>query len=196
MPHLHIIRVVSNKTKANGLNRAKAASIPTNYHNLISGKYHVLGEKDPVVLLSARERYDADLAALVLADEPDIVVCAGWMHILTPKFLVPLDKRGVPVINLHPALPGMYDGAKAIERAYEDFQQGKLKDGETGIMIHFVISEVDRGQPIVVRRVKCRKGESLEELKKRFHGEEHEIIVEGTEMTIRELWRRRKEGKA
>lgn len=56
---------------------------------------------------AAREKYDADLAELVLADRPDIVICAGWMHILAPSFLDPLAKQDVPVINLHPALPGM-----------------------------------------------------------------------------------------
>lgn len=77
MPHLKIVRVISNKAGANGLNRAKAASIPTAYHNLVSGKYYAAGEKDPAVKAAAREKYDADLAKIVLADSPDIVVCAG-----------------------------------------------------------------------------------------------------------------------
>ncbi len=102
LPYLKIIRVISNKASANGLNRAKTASIPTAYHNLISGKYLVSGEKDHAVRKEARERYDADLAQLLLADDPDIVICAGWMHILTPQFLVPLAARKMPVINLHP----------------------------------------------------------------------------------------------
>ena len=57
------------------------------------------------------------------------------MHILTPKFLDPLAEKRVPVINLHPALPKQYDGAKAIERAYDDYHKGILKDDTTGIMI-------------------------------------------------------------
>lgn len=107
MPYLKIIRVISNKLKANGLNRAANASIPTTYHNLVSGKYHTIGEKDQAVKQAARQKYDADLAKIVLADEPDIVICAGWMHILTPSFLDPLAEKELPVINLHPALPGM-----------------------------------------------------------------------------------------
>ncbi|MCC2785386.1 hypothetical protein LK495_15635, partial [Eggerthella lenta] len=73
------VRVISNRSKANGLNRAQAAGIPTKYHNLVSGKYHPSGEKDKVVIDAAREKYDADLAKLVLADDPDIVVLAGFM---------------------------------------------------------------------------------------------------------------------
>jgi len=106
MPYLKIIRVISNKAQANGLNRAKNASIPTAYHNLISGKYYKSGEKDQKVKKVAREKYDADLANLVLKDQPDIVICAGWMHVLTPQFLDPLAEKKIPVINLHPALPG------------------------------------------------------------------------------------------
>ena len=116
------------------------------------------------------------------------------MHILAPSFLEPLATAGVPVINLHPALPGKYDGTRAIERAWDDFQAGALERGCTGVMIHYVISEVDRGQPILVREVEVRKGESLAELEERMHEVEHGAIVEGTVMAIGDLWRER-EGK-
>ncbi|KAF8863310.1 putative phosphoribosylglycinamide formyltransferase [Acephala macrosclerotiorum] len=188
LPYLNITRVISNKAKANGLNRAKAANIPTTYHNLISGKYYASGEQDEEVKKAGRERYDARLAEIVLADEPDIVICAGWMHILTPQFLDPLKEKNVPVINLHPALPGKYDGKDAIKRAYDDYHKGKLEHDTTGIMIHYVISEVDRGRPIVVRQIKCQTPETLEELSNRIHCQEHELIVEGTAMAIHELW--------
>ncbi|KAH8803090.1 putative phosphoribosylglycinamide formyltransferase [Xylogone sp. PMI_703] len=194
LPNVTIIRVISNKKDAYGLTRAQEASIPTLYHNLYAkGKYLTLGEKDPEVKRQAREKYDADLASLVLADGPDLVVCAGWMHILAPTFLDPLKEKNVPVINLHPALPGKYDGAGAIQRAYDDFQAGKLENGKTGIMIHFVTAEVDRGEPIVVREIECKAGESLEELESRIHEHEHELIVEGTGLAIAKLWQQRAE---
>ena len=78
MPHLKIVRVISNKKQAYGLERAEKASIATLYHNLVAGKYYAPGEKDAEVKLKAREKYDADLAKLVIADSPDLVVCAGW----------------------------------------------------------------------------------------------------------------------
>ena len=194
LPSLKIVRVISNKAAANGLNRAKAASIPTAYHNLVSGKYYAKGETDPAVKQQAREKYDTDLVKLILQDEPDIVICAGWMHILTPKFLDPLAQRDVPipVINLHPALPGKYDGANAIERAYNDFQEGKLEDNTTGIMIHYVVKEVDRGEPIVIRKVECKASETLDELEARIHTEEHQLILEGTQIAIHDLWEARR----
>jgi phosphoribosylglycinamide formyltransferase len=192
IPYLKIIRVISNKSAANGLNRAKAASIPTAYHNLVSGKYHAAGEKDQAVKQAARGRYDADLAEIVLADKPDLIVCAGWMHILSPYFLDPVAENKVPIINLHPALPGRYDGVDAIKRAYDDYHKGKLEHDETGIMIHYLISEVDRGTPIVIRKIKCKTPETLDELKKRIHAQEHTLIVEGTSMAIHSLWEERK----
>jgi phosphoribosylglycinamide formyltransferase len=188
MPYLQIIRVVSNRANAFGLTRAKGAGIPTIYHNLIAGKYHASGEKDPATVKQARERYDADLAQIVLGDKPDLVVCAGWMHILAPTFLDPLTEKKVPVINLHPALPGKYDGAKAIERAYDDYHKGKLEHDRTGIMVHYVINEVDRGEAILVREIQCRTPETLDELTNRMHQEEHQIIVEGTALAIIKLW--------
>lgn len=196
MPHLKIIRVISNKKDAYGLTRARNASIPTAYHNLVAGKYHAPGEKDLQVKQKARDKYDADLADLVLKDEPDMVVCAGWMHILAPSFLDPLQAKNVPIINLHPALPGKYDGAGAIKRAYDDFQNGTLEDGTTGIMIHYVISEVDRGQPIVVRKVQCKTPETLDELETRIHEQEHQLIVEGTGLAIIDLWEARRKTNA
>lgn len=192
MRYMSIIRVVSNKSGANGLNRAKRASIPTTYHNLIAGRYLPTGEKDPAVRKIGREKYDADLAKLVLADEPDLVICAGWMHILSPEFLDPLAARKVAVINLHPALPGKYDGVGAIERAFEDFQAGKLENDTTGIMCHYVISEVDRGTPIVIRQIKCQAGEDLDALKTRIHEQEHQLIVGGAALAISALWEERR----
>jgi phosphoribosylglycinamide formyltransferase len=116
MPYLNIIRVISNRSKAFGLERAKKAAIRTMYHNLISGKYQTSGEKDIAVIQKARERYDSDLAEKALADLPDLIVCAGWMHVFGNSFLDPVAERQIPVINLHPALPGAFDGKDAVKR--------------------------------------------------------------------------------
>lgn len=75
---------------------------------------------------------------------------------------------------------GRYDGAGAIERAFTDFTNGKLEGNKTGIMIHYVISQVDRGEPIMTREIECREGEDLHQLEERIHEHEHELIVEAT----------------
>ncbi|RPB01071.1 phosphoribosylglycinamide formyltransferase [Choiromyces venosus 120613-1] len=174
-----IIHVISNKKAAYGLKRAADAGISSTYHNLLAYK-----KKNPNNPQEAREAYDADLAKLILAQTPDLVVCAGWMHILSPTALKPLKEAGVDIINLHPALPGQFDGANAIDRAYEAFQRGEIT--KTGIMIHHVITAVDRGAPIIVREIEMIKGESLEDLENRIHAVEHIEIVNGTRMALEE----------
>lgn len=109
------------------------------------------------------------------------------MHILAHTFLDRLLSANVPVINLHPALPGAYNGAGAIERAHRDWLDGKIE--KMGIMVHYVISEVDMGQPILVEEISLIKGvdEDLEKLKERVHMEEHKIVVSGTKIAVERL---------
>jgi phosphoribosylglycinamide formyltransferase len=107
------------------------------------------------------------------------------MHILAPAFLAPIKAAGIPIINLHPALPGAFNGAHAIQRAWEAFQEGKITT--TGVMIHYVIEEVDQGEPIVVKDIPIQQGESLEDLEVRIHKFEHQAIVEGTNIALETL---------
>lgn len=106
--NLNLIRVLSNRKDAYGLERAHKANIPTHYHNLV--KYKKKYPATPEGVQAAREEYDAELARLILADKPELVVCLGFMHILSPPFLEPLERANVRIINLHPALPGAFNG--------------------------------------------------------------------------------------
>lgn len=72
----------------------------------------------------------------------------------------------------------------AIERAFEEFQTGRLT--RTGIMVHYVIDEVDRGAPIMIEEIEW-KGESLKDLKERMHFHEHELIVKATAKVAQEI---------
>ncbi|KAI1760706.1 phosphoribosylglycinamide formyltransferase [Hypoxylon sp. FL1150] len=182
-----IVKVTVNRKNAFATTRAEKAGIPTDYFNLVKDGYHALGEKDPAKLKEARLRYDTALAERILRDKPDLIVLAGWMHVLTTNFLRPVSEAGVPIINLHPALPGCYDGAGAIDRAYEDFKAGKLQDNTTGIMIHYVIAEVDRGEPILVQKIKIDEGDSLEDLEQKIHSYEHELIVKATALLAEKI---------
>lgn len=109
---LNIVRVLSNRKDAFGLERARKANIPTQYHNLV--KYKKQHPATPEGVQAAREEYDAELARLILADEPELVVCLGFMHVLSPRFLEPLESARVRIINLHPALPGAFNGVVSI----------------------------------------------------------------------------------
>ncbi|TKX26230.1 phosphoribosylglycinamide formyltransferase [Elsinoe australis] len=194
LPNAQIVRVISNRKSAFGLQRAEKAGIPTLYHNLVGYKKRF---PDPAgaegKFTQARDEFDKDLAKLVLEDKPDIVVCAGWMHILAPAFLSPLKDVGVPVINLHPALPGKFNGTHAIERAYAAFQKGEVD--RTGVMVHHVIPEVDMGPPILVREIEIKKEDTVDDLEGRVHATEWKVIVEATKLAIEEL-RKEKEKRS
>lgn len=192
IPDAQIIRVISNRMKAYGLERAKKVdpAIPTAVHSLKTYQNRNPGK--------TRDDYDLVLAERVLGEHPPaLVVLAGFMHIVSETFLSALGHqtslatppafakrplRPVPIINLHPALPGAFDGANAIDRAYEAFQRGEIK--HTGVMVHEVVAEVDRGAPIVVRQVPIYCGEALEALEERMHAVEHEIIVEAAHRVL------------
>lgn len=138
IPGAQVVRLFTNRKKAYALERASRAGVPSTYYNLIGAGFQKAGDnkdRDPESVARARAAYDAALAALVLEDTPALVVLAGWMHVFSEAFLRPLADAGVKCINLHPALPGRYDGANAIERAFKDFQDGKLEGGKTGIMM-------------------------------------------------------------
>lgn len=109
IPDAHIVRLFVNRKTAFAVERAGRAGIPSEYFNMVAGGFQAKGETDPARLKEARTRYDAALAEKVLAEDPDLVVLAGWMHVFTEGFLRPVAERGVKVINLHPALPGGFD---------------------------------------------------------------------------------------
>ncbi|MEI2688392.1 MAG: phosphoribosylglycinamide formyltransferase [Anaerolineae bacterium] len=161
--------VVSNRREAFGLVRAARAGIPRLYFPY--KPYKDAGRP--------REQYDADLAEQVAACAPDLVVLAGWMHVLSPAFL---DRFPGRVLNLHPALPGQFAGTHAIQRAYEAFQQGEID--QTGAMVHWVVPEVDAGPVLASVQVPIYPGDSLEELEARMHAAEHRLLIEAIEAAL------------
>ncbi|RJE17799.1 phosphoribosylglycinamide formyltransferase [Aspergillus sclerotialis] len=180
-----IIRVISNRKDAFGLQRAARANIPTQYHNLV--KYKKQHPATPEGVQAAREEYDAELARLVLQDEPELVVCLGFMHVLSTRFLGPLEEKKLRIINLHPALPGAFNGTNAIERAHAAWLEGKIE--KTGVMIHNVISEVDMGSPILVREIPFVKGvdEDLAAFEQKVHEVEWGAVIDGVRTAIDEV---------
>ncbi|ODQ65529.1 phosphoribosyl-glycinamide transformylase [Nadsonia fulvescens var. elongata DSM 6958] len=180
-----ISQVISSSPGVMGLTRAETASIPIYVHDL-QGKYYAgVPKEDKASRKEARQRFNVDLAAYILQDKPDLVVCAGWMLILAPSFLAPLEREKVPIINLHPALPGAFAGTHAIERAWEAGQRGEIT--KAGVMIHKVITEVDEGEPLLIKELQLSKEETLDDYEARLHAVEHIAIVEGTNIALKEL---------
>jgi len=104
------------------------------------------------------------------------------MHVLGDEFLKEVERENVPVINLHPALPGAFDGVNSIQRAFDAFGRGEIE--QSGVMVHKVIREVDRGEPVLVRTVEIRKEDTLEDFEQRLHQTEWGVIVEAAKMVL------------
>lgn len=155
--------VVANRRQAYGLTRARQAGIPTLYFPL--KPYRDAGR--------SREEYDADLAQRVAAYAPDLIVLAGWMHVFTAAFLDRFPQR---VINLHPALPGQFAGTHAIARAFAAFQRGEID--HTGVMVHWVIPDVDAGPVLASEAVPIYPTDTLDDLEARIHAVEHRLLVD------------------
>jgi formyltetrahydrofolate-dependent phosphoribosylglycinamide formyltransferase len=153
-----IVAVICNRQEAYGVQRA--------------AQHHLLTLIHPHQGLS-RAEYDTRLGELVIPLEPDWIILAGWMRLLSLNFLQHFPNK---VINLHPALPGQFPGTKSIERAFEAAQQGKID--HTGVMIHLVPDEgVDNGPVLASQIVPTHPDDTLETLTERVHTVEHELLV-------------------
>ena len=164
-----VVLVISNRLAAYGLQRAADAGVPTVYFPF--KPYRDAGKP--------REAYDADLAERIAAAQPDLVVLAGWMHVLSPAFI---NRFPGKIINLHPALPNTFPGTEAIERAFLAHQRGEIS--QSGCMMHYVVPEVDAGPVIAHMVVPFQDGETLEAYEARMHAAEHLLIVQAIRTTL------------
>ncbi|MHB2015910.1 MAG: phosphoribosylglycinamide formyltransferase [Candidatus Xenobia bacterium] len=164
-----IVAVFCNRKGALALERATRAGIPAIY----------------VPRSGDREAYDADLAQQVLAYEPDLVVLAGWMHVLSNAFLSRFGSRSV--INLHPAL--MPDDPAADSVPLPDGTQCPVFRGKdalaqalahgvawVGSSVHYVTVEVDRGDVIAREAIPVPAGATAEAVRERLLEVEHRLL--------------------
>ncbi|MBZ5757503.1 phosphoribosylglycinamide formyltransferase [Pseudomonas sp. S5(2021)] len=149
---MRIVAVISNRADAYGLERARAAGIPT----------RVLSHRD----YADREAFDSALVEAVDAYGPDLVVLAGFMRILTAEFVRHYRGR---LLNIHPSLLPRHKGLDTHRRALE------AGDPEHGCSVHFVTEELDGGPVALQAGVPIAPGESLDALVERVHQQEHLI---------------------
>lgn len=187
-----VAAVIVNRQGAGARLPAERAGVPVHYRPLAPYRgqaRHRTGGESPAAraprdrawdATADRCRYDADLAELVASIEPDLVVLAGWMHLLSSSFL---DRFPDRVINLHPALPGEFAGTDAIGDAWRAFEAGRIS--RTGVMVHYVPDEgVDDGPPIASAEVLIHPGDTLETLRRRVRETEHELLVAAIAETL------------
>ncbi len=154
-----VAAVVSDKSGSGALRRAANQGIPA---------LHIGRDRD-----EARDAYDTRLAHVVAEFEPDWVVLAGWMRLLSMHFLRHFPQR---VVNLHPALPGDLPGMHSIERAYDEAVAG-TRD-HTGVMVHLVPDEgVDNGPVLGTIIVPIAAADTLSTLADHMHRAERDLLV-------------------
>ena len=155
-----VVAVVSDKPDVFALQRADEAGVPAVHVGVHPGE--------------ERADYDARLADVVAGFDPDLIVLAGWMRILTMSFLGWFPNR---VVNLHPALPGELPGTKAIERAWQEAMAGTRT--RTGVMIHLVPDEgVDDGPVLGTALVPIDVEAGFDAFTELVHTTEHRLLVD------------------
>ncbi len=142
--------VISSRADAYGLQRAASAGITT----------EVVDHRQ----FDSRESFDAKLLARVQHYQPNLVLLAGFMRILTPVFVSPLQGH---LLNIHPSLLPNYPGLHTHQRALDAGAK------EHGVTVHFVTEELDSGAPIVQARVPVLAGDDATTLAQRVLEQEH-----------------------
>jgi len=156
-----ISAVISNKANVNGLKRAEKAGIP----NVVLEHTH----------FSDREAFDQSLAQIIESYEPDLIVLAGFMRVLSDGFVTQFQGK---LINIHPSLLPKYKGLHTHKRALEN------NDSEHGATVHFVIPELDAGANILQGIVPVKLDDTEESLANRVHKVEHIIYPKAIKWII------------
>lgn len=150
MLNASIVLVGSDQENAFALKRAADNKIPNLFLNPKKA--------------SSREEYDLYLAEKIKQQNVDLVVLAGWMRILSEKFL---DQFPDQVINIHPSLLPAFPGVDAQKQAFDYGVK------YTGCTVHFVDGGMDTGPIIAQQIVPVQADDTVESLRTRILVEEH-----------------------
>jgi phosphoribosylglycinamide formyltransferase-1 len=148
---LPIFAVASNRPAVRALERARSAGIPAAVFSLDD--------------YPDRPRRDAAMAGWLAGRGVELVVCAGYMHLLTPGFL-----ERFPALNVHPSLLPAFPGTTPIEDALAAHAP------ETGVTVHFVDAGIDTGPTVLQEAVSIEPGDSVATLRERLHAVEHRLL--------------------
>lgn len=152
---LPVVAVASNTDGARALARAKDAGVATEVFTLRS--------------FPDRASRDMAMAEWLEGHGVELVVCAGYMHLLEPGFLERFQSR---VVNVHPAPLPAYPGAHPLE---DVLAAGAT---ETAATVHFVDEGIDTGPVIAAEPVPVLPGDTVESLRERVHEVEHRLLPE------------------
>ncbi len=147
-----VVAVISNKAGAGGLQRAQRAGIAT----------ACIKHQD----FDDRDSFDAALREEIDRHQPDLVILAGFMRILTGNFVRHYLGR---LLNIHPSLLPKYPGLHTHQRALD------AGDSEAGATVHFVTEELDGGPAIIQAKVPIIRGDDAATLANKVLSKEHQI---------------------
>ena len=129
-------------------------------------KFHLMSKVIEHNNFNSREEFDKALLEQILPIEPDLVVLAGFMRILSNDFTQALEGK---LINIHPSLLPDYPGLNTHKQAIEN---GDLMHG---ISVHYVSNELDGGPIITQGALKIDPAQSEAKLISRIHKIEHAV---------------------
>lgn len=166
--NIEIVGVISNNADAYALERVRLAN-EQQQANIATA----IIDRDEHGKKYTRIGFEQQALAALNDWQPDLVVLAGFMRILTPLFIdgvTSANGLNVPMINLHPSLLPNYKGLDTHERV--------LKSGETyhGCSVHLVTSELDAGDVIAQAVTAIKHSETAEDLQQRIHTLEHQLL--------------------
>lgn len=147
-----ITAVISNQVAAKGLDRACKENITT----------HVINHKS----YPTREGFDQAMMQVIDDLNPDLVVLAGFMRILSQPFIEHYQHR---LINIHPSLLPKYKGLNTHQQAIEN------KDKVHGASVHYVGLELDSGPVVIQAEIPVQDSDTEQTLAARVLIEEHKI---------------------
>ena len=152
--NLHIVRVISNRQDAPGIQHAENAAIPVS----------VISHAD----FPNRDTHDAAIHEVLQSAAVELVVLAGYMRILGEQFTTKYEGR---MINLHPSLLPLYKGLDTYNRV---LQAG---DNETGASMHFVVAGLDSGAVVSQVKIPVLADDDARSLSARLGPLEHKLVV-------------------
>ena len=170
-----VVGVISNRDDAFGLERAKKDNIPSKVIN--HNNYNT------------RIDFDQKLVSTIKKSQPDLVVLAGFMRILSPIMTSAFKDK---MINIHPSLLPKYPGLNTHEQVIAN------NDAEHGVTIHSVSEELDGGPIIAQSKILVHKKQKLDDLIERIHKVEHMIfpkvisMIASKEIDIKDTIREKK----
>ena len=171
----NVVGVISNRDDAFGLERAKKDNIPSKVIN--HNNYNT------------RIDFDQKLVSTIKKFQPDLVVLAGFMRILSPIMTSAFKGK---MINIHPSLLPKYPGLNTHEQVIAN------NDAEHGVTIHSVSEELDGGPIIAQSKILVHKKQKLDDLIERIHKVEHMIfpkvisMIASKEIDIKDTIREKK----